>query len=250
MKEVLNVILCHHPASAIPSILARWNGVASPENILLAHGGREADFREIDFPAKVFVSDQRLRTRDHQREMQSITGVLHTVRDWLVATAAKFEFLHLAEYDQLPLVTDLNERQVARIEAEQADLLAFHLERVDGTNRSHYLNHANDSRFHKFFAELTTRRDPDVVFLMLGAGSFWRRAAFDDVSSREEPFRIYNEIYLPTLAHHLGYRVRDFGEQNVFFSSLGDRRGEIETGEERGAWMLHPVKDLGVKRRH
>jgi hypothetical protein len=248
VNGVLNIILCHQGPVAIKSILARWEGVSESQSILLAHGGSEEDFRQIEHDPKVFVSDPRLRTQDHQRELQSLTGVLHAVRDWLAQTKKSFQFVHLAEYDQLPLVRDLSARQIARLEAEHADVLTYHLDRVDGTNRPHYLYHASNPNFHPFLEGISKRKDPRVVLLMFGAGPFWRRAAFDAVAARAEPFPMYNEIYLPTLAHHLGFRVRDFAEQNAFVSAFEDRSSEVEAAKQRGAWILHPVKNLETRR--
>ena len=244
MSRVLNIILAHQAPLAIRLILERWRGVAEPRDLLIAHGGPVADFSGVEHEQKVYVNDPRLRTKDHQREFQSLTGVFHAVRDWLASTGERFDFIHLSEYDHLPLVRDLNARQVARIEEQRADVLAVHLLRVDGTNRPHYLYHASNPRFHPFFASITQRPDPGVVFHMFGAGPVWRREAFDAVAAREEPFPMYNEVYFPTLAHHLGFRVRDFADQNQFFSAAADRGGEIALAQQRGGWTLHPVKDL------
>ena len=133
---------------------------------------------------------------------------------------------------------------IGRLQSEEADVLAFHLRRVDGTSDPHYLHHANESRFHDFFSSITRRHDREVVLAMLGTGSFWKREAFEAVTSRPEPFPIYFELYLPTLAHHLGYRLRDFGEQNAFASNAGDFSRCLAQIQASGAWMAHPIKKL------
>ena len=79
---------------------------------------------------------------------------------------------------------------------------------------------------------------------MMGTGAFWRRGAFNAVASHREPFPIYTEVYVPTLAHHLGYRLRDFGAQNKFVTNLGDYTEAMEDFRSEGAWMVHPVKKL------
>ena len=66
----------------------------------------------------------------------------------------------------------------------------------------------------------------------------------------DEPFPIYMELYLPTLAHHLGFRVRDFGEQNRFVQVLKDATDDIEQARKEGAWTLHPVKRLWKDSNH
>jgi hypothetical protein len=63
----------------------------------------------------------------------------------------------------------------------------------------------------------------------------------------EDPFPVYMELYLPTLAHHLGFRVRDFGDQNRFVQVLKDATGDIDRARAEGAWTLHPIKRLWDK---
>ena len=71
---------------------------------------------------------------------------------------------------------------------------------------------------------------------MFGSGSFWKKEAFLRMAEFEEPFPIYLEIYLPTVVHHLGFRVRDFRQQDSLFGhfltlSIGwKRRGDKAHG--------------------
>jgi hypothetical protein len=55
---------------------------------------------------------------------------------------------------------------------------------------------------------------------------------------------VYLEIWLPTLAHHLGFRVRDLPDQNPFVRNLGDMTGSMEAARRAGAWAVHRVKSL------
>ncbi len=130
------------------------------------------------------------------------------------------------------------------MEREKADVLAFRLQRIDGTNHPHTLYHEREERFFAFWTSISRRADPTVVLSMFGSGSFWTRQSFLDVAKRSEPFPMYLEIYLPTLAHHLGYRLRNFGEQAAFIHNLGERAREIDAARAKGAWSIHPVKTL------
>lgn len=249
MPTVLNVLMAHQGAAYIAQLLERWKDVTDPGNLLLAHGGSEADFREVAHPQKVFIPDRRLRTRDHQREMQSITGVFHAARDWMQTSQRSYDFIYFSEFDHLPLVPDLNARQIKRLSDERADVIGFHLQRIDGTSDPHYLYHLSNPNFRPFFRALTKREDADVALGMMGTGSFWKRNAFESVAAIDEPFPIYQEVYVPTLAHHLGYRLRDWAEQNRFVLNKGDRGGELSEAVRAGAWTLHPVKTLPEKTR-
>ncbi len=79
---------------------------------------------------------------------------------------------------------------------------------------------------------------------MLGTGSVWRREAFDAVADIAEPFPIYLEIYQPTLAHHMGFRVRPLPDQDQFVDNLRDMSEQIDAARTCGAWVIHPVKRL------
>jgi len=225
-------------------MLQHWKQSVPIESILIAFGGPKNEFDAIQHQQKFFVDDPRLRTRDHQRELQSYTRLLQEAGEFLAKPGDQFRFVHFAEYDHLPLVPDLNERQIECLSAEGADLLAFHLHRVDDTNNPHFLYHAEDDRFMRYWAETTRRAAPEVVLSMFGTGSFWTREAFCTVAAVEEPFPIYMEIYLPTLAHHLGFRVRDFVDQNRFVRALNSEICGIDEARKQGAWTLHPVKKL------
>src|ERR1041384_402503 len=126
MPSVLNLILSHQPATAIARMIGYWERCVSRNSILIAYGGANSQFEQIQHQQKFFVDDPRLRTRDHQRELQSYTKLLQLASDFLNSRGDEFQFVHLAEYDHLPLVADLNERQIERLTAEGADLLGFH----------------------------------------------------------------------------------------------------------------------------
>ena len=79
---------------------------------------------------------------------------------------------------------------------------------------------------------------------MFGTGSVWTREAFDAVARVAEPCPIYLEIHLPTLAHHLGFRVRPVRDQDRFVENLADMSGSIDEARQAGAWVIHPVKKL------
>ena len=240
MPSVLNLLLTHQPADAVMRMVEWWGRCVPHASILLACGGTRADFDAIPHAAKVFVDDPRLRTRDHQRERQSYGGVFRAAAAWLEGRDCTH--VHFAEYDHLPLVPDLNQRQLALLAAERADVLGFHLRRVDATNCAHYLAHAAAPAFAAYWKAITCRPDPGVVLSMIATGSFWTREAFSALAATPEPHPMYVEIFPPTLAHHLGYRLRDYGSQTGFISHLGDRVAEIETARQSGAWTLHPVK--------
>jgi len=232
----------------IGALLEWWKDIAPDQAILLVYGGRAADFNAIAHTNKIFIDDPRLRTVDNQRERQSYHGIWQQVARWLKSSNTNFEFVYFAEYDHLPLTRDLNSKQLQLLQTENADVLAFRLQRIDGTSHPHYLYHVRDPEFHAFFDRLSVRADKRVILSMFGSGSFWKREAFQAVAATEEPFPIYTELFLPTVAHHLGFRLRDYGKQNLFVHNLGDYGNGINVAKQQGAWTIHPVKE--VRTRH
>jgi hypothetical protein len=241
-EAICYLLLSHQAPPEVGKTLERWKAYyAAPSGLLLCHGGSRADFDKIAYEPKIFLSDSRLRTKDHQREKQSYTQLFQLASSWL-QSHPEYGYIYLAEYDQWPLVKDLGHRLIQRLKKEDADVLGHHLYRRDQTSCPYYLYHLSDARFLPWLREISRREEKGIVFNMLGGGSFWTREAFLAVGSFNEPFPMYLETYLPTLAHHLGFRLRDFGDQNRFISAQGNRHDEIEKAQAQGAWTLHPIK--------
>lgn len=242
MNRVLNVILTHQRAECIEAMTGWWCRCVEPDSVVLAFGGTREEFARIGHGQKVFIDDLRLRTVDHPRERQSYGGIFRAVADWM--RGREFDHVHFSEYDHVPLIANLNRRQVELLTAERADVLGYHVRQVDGTNCAHALYHASDAGAGAFWKSITRRADAGVVLSMIATGSFWTREAFEAVARQEEPFPVYVEIFVPTLAHHLGFRVRDFGAQTRFVRHAGDWLADMDAARAEGAWTLHPVKGL------
>jgi hypothetical protein len=225
--------------------IERWMRVVPESNVVLGYGGDATTFRDIPYERKLFIKDPRLRTKDHQRERQSWIGGLPPLFEWMRSNSA-IEFVHVVEFDHLPVVDDLVPRLVARLQQERADVLAYRLHRIDGTNHPHFLGHVEDRAFNEYFAKVSCRRDRTVILSMLATGSFWRRGALELVANRPEPFPIYGELYFPTLAHHLGLRVRDMKEQNRFVTHAPNLLPSERRCRAGDAWAIHPIKRQSI----
>ena len=242
VNRVLNVILSHQSRDQLERLLAWWSCCAPVEDLLIAYGGQEEEFKKLPDVSRVFVSDPRLRV-DKTRKKQSYSGVWRAAAHWLTEKGREsFTHVYFAEFDHLPIVPDLAEKLLDRAEKERADVLGHGLRRVDGTSNVHYLYHLSDPAFLRFWRRISVRPDKEVVLHMVATGSFWRQKAFMDVAAQGEEISAYLEIYLPTLAHHLGFRLRDFGNQEQCVSTLPIEGMTVDKARRAGCWTVHPIK--------
>ena len=241
--RIVWVILLHQSPDACESVLKNWLKIGFPENDLLAvHGGTRADFDRLEFRRKCFVSDPRLRTVNHPAQKQSYGGVLREAVAWL--KSEDYDFVCLVEYDHLPLVSDWGMQLLNLRASIDADVIFHHLARVDGTISPHLRHHLSDPLFAAGpWREISIREDKAVALDAITTGSFWTRAAFEAVASTHLPCRVYLEMDLPSTAHHLGFRVKDFGAQNAFVTVCPIAADSLQKICTKGAWSAHPVKD-------
>lgn len=242
MNDTLTILLTHQPEKNVGRMLDYWIREVSGTDLWVVHGGNRNDFDEIDFPNKSFADGARLRTRDHQREKQSYSLIFGTVAKEIVHL--RYQYIWFMEYDHIPLIPWVIDLFQEKLQREHADVVGYRLSRIDQTLSPHYLNHLIDPTFLDFFRDLSVRRDKTAVLTMLGSGSFWRREAFDAVANVHETTPIYLEIFFPSVAHHLGFRVREITEHNAYVLPRPAKGITIEAARRAEAWTFHPHKTV------
>jgi hypothetical protein len=235
------VLLTHEDSLRVKRMVDYWTETTHPAVIIVAYGGARQEFDKLEC-RKVFIEDPRLRTRDHQRERQSYTGVLRAVIEEI--SDDDWEWLYLAEYDMLPLDRLLFDRFAIRARSENADLLGHRMWRLDDTLHPHFASHLYTKKWMEWIASISKRSDTRVVLSCMGCGQFWHRMALQNVISIGEPEYAYLELQLPTVAHHLGYRVRGLGDQDQYISNHLEDGVSPTQMRNTGAWVMHPLKDL------
>lgn len=240
MGDTANIIITHQKAEEIDRMLEWWSMAAPLDSIWIAYGGKREEFARINFAQKYFLESNRIRTANPQRERQ---GYMEVYQKAITSGALEAKrYVHVAEYDQLPLQPAVNMLQIRVLQRLKADVLGYQLMRVDQTNNPHYLWHKNDPRFLEFFRSISRRPDKETVLSALGFGMFWTVEAFRAVTDVLEPFPIYLELFLPTVAHHLGFRVRRIDEPAKYNAVTGDSEPMADEATAAGVWNLHPVK--------
>jgi hypothetical protein len=217
-----------------------WTREVPGTDLWIVHGGIPSEFEKINLENKSFAAQMRLRTRDHQREKQSYSFVFDIVSKAIAHLP--YRYIWFMEYDHIPLTPLAPVFFLEKMLREQADVLGFRLNRIDRTISAHYLFHLTNPEFLDFWKNLSVRRDKTIILTMLGSGSFWCREAFDAVANVGETTPIYLEIFFPTVAHHLGFRVREVTEHNDFVLPRPVKGVTIEAARRTEAWTFHPHK--------
>lgn len=240
--RTLIFLLTHQNAQDTQIRLDTWTQAVPRENIVIVSDQSEEEFAKIQHPWKIRSVDPRRQTVDHQRDLQSVTSACQEVSKWMAGQ--DFTHVFMAEFDLFPLTKKLVPRLYTLMEQAQADILAHEVRRIDQTSSAMYLYHRDRPGFAEFWERVSVRQERDIILSMLGTGSFWKREAFDAICAYDEPLPIYLEIYLPTLAHHLGFRIVDLGEESRYISGLGDRIAEVEAAQRDDALFIHPIKTI------
>ena len=219
-----------------------WQGFFPDLSIVLAYGGTRDAFKVIDWPEKVFIDDEALRTRDHQREFQSYTSVYRAAAELI--SGRGFDRVIFTEFDQVPLRKNyLDQLECLRV-AKHADVLMYGLYRVNDTGYAHFLYHAEKSGFFEQVAAFTCREDPRVVLSAYGFGQYWTADAFAAMAEVDDEVGCYLELWAPTVAHHLGFRVKATPDPLRCNECYGEYTLEIDNLRYEGSWCAHPVKYL------
>lgn len=228
--RVLLVVMEHRSPEIAARILELWRAAGfADEDLLLIYGGPSLEFDRLTAKNKILLEGKAHRTRDHQRDRQSYREVFDRVSAWLRDAPHTHVLFH--EGDHLPLCPDLSRRVLERLAQRGADVLGYHLGRIDGSTHPHWTS----------CVSCTYPSEP--AYSMLGTGHFWKRAAWQAVSADASLADWYLEMDLPTTAARLGFRLADFGDQNRFVQSVESRRPSIQKALAEGAWSLHPVKN-------
>lgn len=243
MAQVLTVLLCHASNESIQALIRWWQKNTSIGNdLLIAHGGKQSDFDSLEWEKKVWISDSQLRTRDHQREKQSYQGVFQAAATYL--EQHEYAYIYFAEYDHLPLSPKLFEQAIEYLEYNSADVLGHCLKRVDSTSNPHFLLHKYDTKFSNYWHTISQRQNQKVVLSMLGTGQLWRITPFVQVAKLKPPCAIYLELFIPTAAYHLGYKVAPHDNNVHWVSSNNYTLSILNRAQKEGVLTIHPIKKL------
>lgn len=243
-SAVCHIVICHLSATKSVDIFKNWKHVDPDAAVLLAYGGNKEEFDKLPPSVDaIYIADLSLRTTDHARQRQQYSGIFQAASHWISERSPATTHVHLVEFDAVPLTPNVGNLLATALRAENADVMGYGLLDISGTIHPHYGHEINNSEFMEFLRNISRREVHDRILSMLGCSSIWERSCFDNVAALVPSTHVYLEIGMPSVAHHLGYRVRPvptFQEQFVTFE--GDRSSTLSNARQNGAWLVHPCK--------
>lgn len=249
--STLTAVLTHLDPDRVHETLDALRLVTEENHVFVCHAGRREDFDRIEFSGKVFVDDPTLR--GPERHLQSLSQVFEAVWRTRVQGDEGIDSLYLIEYDHLILDPSYEQRLRDLAVRTGADFLGKTCVDRTATNWEHYVRFRRDARLLSHLRARSTRDDPGKLFGCLGDGMWLVRAALEAYVEAAPHPPCYVEVYVPTLLHHLGFRVVDIDQHSDLYRDVRwDRPFAPDEAIGRfkdGAVFLHPVKDRDALRR-
>jgi hypothetical protein len=248
--RTLTAVLTHLDAERVDETLELLRRCVCGSELVVCHAGAREDFDRLAFDNKLYIDDPTLR--GPARHLQSWNQIFHAVWWTHFARDETLDALYLIEYDHVILDPSFDRRLADLATDTGADFLAKNCVDRTGTNWEHYVRFRRDERLLHHLCSVSVREDPRRLFGCLGDGMWISRRALQAYVQIPEHPPCYCETYVPTLLHHLGFKVVNIDEYSDLYRhvrwatpfSVDEAVAELR----QGAVFLHPVKDRDVVR--
>jgi len=243
--RVLTAILTHLDAPTIERQLGYLHALAPGSRFVVCHGGKRADFDELDAADAVFIDHPSLRGGLYA---QSFNEVLVAVYEGYVRDDPTIELLFVIEFDHLILRPDFERSLSELAERSGAGLIAKGTSVRNDTNWAHYVRYLEDRELERFFARVSRRDDAAVRWGCLGNGMLLRRAALRAFCELGDLPPRYVELFVPSLVYHLGFDVANADALGDLYMAVRWRPeytlDDALAAARSGRTFVHPFKRL------
>jgi len=243
--STLTVVLTHLAGPAADDRMELLRAVAPDARLVVGHGGTRSDYERVTWPEKFFVDDPTLR--GPAQHLQSLTQVFEIAWREYVARDAELDSVYVIEYDHLILDPAFEHRLRALASETGADLLGKTCVDRTATNEAHYIRWRRDERLLEHLRRHSVREDPEQIFGALGDGLWLTRRALEAYVNVGTHPPCYCEVYVPTLVHHLGFRVVDIDRHGDLYHHVRwlpeYSSSEVLALARAGVPFVHPAKD-------
>jgi hypothetical protein len=245
---VLYVVITHRPAHEVALHLSFLAEALPGRRVAVAYGGPAETFPAIEARDKVFVEDPTLRG---EMDRQSLNEVL--LRTWaaFVAPDPAIDAISLIEHDLVPTGQAFDREIVRVLDATGAGVLGQNFTSRSHTNWPHALRVQDDAELTALLRDISVRDEHHPsVWGGTGAGMILTRAALEAFALQPRHLVRFAELYVPTVLHHLGFRVGDLARDSRLVDHSRFRpvydADELDRLPREGVLAVHPVKDYGL----
>ncbi|MEA2170903.1 MAG: hypothetical protein QOF76_4203 [Solirubrobacteraceae bacterium] len=243
---LLKLLVSHLDAVGVQASLEHLELVA-PGPVVVCHGGQRADFDALGDVPKLFLDDPGLRGPAATRQSYT-TALVEAWRRWVQADAT-IDAVLVLEFDHVPLAPAFQDELLGLLDASGADMLGKDCADYTATNWWHRIRYRDDEALMAHLAGLSVRDDPTRLYGCLGTGFILRREALAAFAGVEHLPGIYVELYVPTVIHHLGFRVDNVDRLAALYDhvrwSPPYSLDEVRALQRAGATVVHPFKATG-----
>ncbi len=244
--STLNAVITHLRPAEVVEDLELLHAVAPDARFVVCHGGSRRDFNALETEDKIFMDDPALRGA--ARHLQSWTQAFKALWDRYFESDESLDSLYLFEFDHLILEGDFERRLQDLAQATGAGFMGKNCVPREGTNWEHYVRWRRDEPLLAHLRSISVREQPTKLYGCLGDGMWLSRNALRSYVAVGEHPPCYNETYVPTLLHHLGFRVVDVDSHSdlyshVRFAPLFCFDEVMSLAKRGGTAFVHPVKD-------
>lgn len=248
--STVTAVLTHLPHEQVQAGIELLEAVSPDALFVICYGGQRSEFERVVVEHKLFVDDPTLR--GPEQHLQSLTRVFEALWWTYLRADESVDSLYLIEYDHL-ILDPRFEQHLSELAARTgADLLGKTCADRTATNDEHYIRFRRDARLLAHLHRLSVREDRSRIFGCLGDGMWISRRALEAYVDLGDHPSCYCETYVPTLLHHLGFRVVDVDAHSDLYRevrwtppfSVQDVIARLEGGTP----FIHPVKDPNAVR--
>lgn len=248
---LLYAVLTHRSPADVLTHLNALEGALPGRRLAIAYGGSPEHYAALpgDIP-KVFLEEPTLRQPPGQ---QSYVSVLVNLYDAFVRDAPEVTHLHVIEFDHIVVDERYEPELEDALRRSRADYLGVNCVDQTATNWVHGLGFPfDDYELQRLLMDVSDDDDPSAVRIFGGVanGFVIGRDALEAFVTFERHLTRYAELYVPTLLHHLGFRVRDAVRVSRVFDHVRwapvYSESEIRALRRGSVLAVHPVKDYAL----
>ncbi len=240
----LNVVLTHLAAPAVHEGLRLLEEAAPTARFAVCHVGEPEDFAGVTHEDRILVEEPTFNGLPYS--FQSLSAILGALHERFVRRDPAVRAVYLFEYDHLVLRPDFEEALSELAAATGADFMGKTCLERRGTNWPHYGRFRRDEQLIAHLRRVSVREDPTRLYGCLGNGFWITREALEAYVSVGEHPPCYGELYVPTLVHHLGFRLVDIDTHSDLYRHVrwDEPFGfeEVVRLKRQGETFIHPFK--------